>query len=112
MEETKQEIQSMENKLHNLLKMELDNIINLSLHLQQGQVPCNVYFTSTGVSHQCKPIVKMLPRIKMVHLHLLCEHIEGIHVVNNKKCELVTLMSPIDCCDQGARGGKESCQVA
>jgi hypothetical protein len=42
MEETKQEIQSMENKLHNLLKMELDNIINLSLQLQQRQVPCNV----------------------------------------------------------------------
>jgi hypothetical protein len=43
MEEKKQEIQSMENKLHNLLKMELDNIINLSLQLQQRPVPCNVY---------------------------------------------------------------------
>jgi len=51
MEETKQEIQSIEDKLHNLLKMELDNIINLSLQLQQWQVPCNVYFTSTGASH-------------------------------------------------------------
>ncbi len=95
MEETKQEIQSMENRLHNLLKMELDNIINLSLQLQQWQVPCNVYFTSTGASHQCKFIVKMLPGIKMVHLHLLCEHIEGIHVVDNKKGELVTLISPM-----------------
>ncbi len=95
MEETKQEIQSMENKLHNLLKMELDNIINLSSQLQQQQVPCNVYFTSIGVSHQCKLIVKMLLGIKMVHLHLLCEHIEGIHVVDNQKGELVTLMSPM-----------------
>ncbi len=95
MEETKQEIQSMENKLHNFLKMALDNIINLSLQLQQQQVPCNVYFTSTGASCQCKLIVKMLPGIKMVHLHLLCEHIEGIHVVDNQKGELVTLMSPM-----------------
>ncbi len=95
MEETKQEIQSMENRLHNLLKMELDNIVNLSLQLQHRQVPCNVYFTSTGTSHQCKLIVKILPEIKMVHLHLLCEHIEGIHVVDNKKGELVTLMSPM-----------------
>jgi len=95
MEETKQEIQSMENKLHNLFKMELDNIINLSSQLQQQQVPCNVYFTSIGVSHQCKLIVKMLLGIKMVHLHLLCEHIEGIHVVDNQKGELVTLMSPM-----------------
>ncbi len=94
MEETKQEIQSMEIRLHNLLKMELDNIINLSLQLQQ-QVPCNVYFTSTNASHQCKLIVKMLPRIKMVHLHLLCKHIERIHVVDNKKGELATLMSPM-----------------
>jgi len=72
--------------------MELDN---LSLQLQQQQVPCNVYFTSTGASHQCKLIVKMLAGIKMVHLHLLCKHIEGIHVVDNKKGELVTLMSPM-----------------
>jgi hypothetical protein len=93
-EETKQEIQSMENRLHNLLKMELDNIINLSLQLQE-QVPCNVYFTSIGASHQCKLIVKMLLGIKMVHLHLLCEHVEGIHVVDNKKGELITLMSPM-----------------
>ncbi len=31
----------------------------------------------------------------MVYLHLLCEHIEGIHVVDNKKGELVILMSPM-----------------
>jgi hypothetical protein len=37
----------------------------------------------------------MLPGIKMVHLHLLCEHVEGIHVVDNKKGELITLMSPM-----------------
>jgi hypothetical protein len=37
----------------------------------------------------------MLLGIKMVHLHLLCEHIEGIHVVDNQKGELVTLMSPM-----------------
>jgi hypothetical protein len=48
MEEIKQDIQSMENRLHNLFKMELDNIINLSLQLQQRQVLCNVYFTTMG----------------------------------------------------------------
>ncbi len=89
MEETKQEIQSMEIRLHNLLKMELDNIINLSLQLQQQQVPCNVYFTSTNASHQCKLIVKMLPRIKMVHLHLLCKHIERIMLWTIKKVSLL-----------------------
>jgi hypothetical protein len=37
----------------------------------------------------------MLLGNKMVHLHLLCNHIEGIHVVDNKKGELVILMSPM-----------------
>jgi hypothetical protein len=94
MEEIKQHIQSTENRLHNLFKMELDNIINLSLQLQQRQVPCNVYFTTTGSSRQRKLIVRMLPGIQLVHLHLLCEHIEGIHVVKNQKGEEITLTNP------------------
>jgi len=94
MEGTKQEIRFMERKLHNMLKMELDNIISLSVQLQQRQVPCNVYFTTTGSSRQRKLIVKMLPGIEMVHLHLLCEHIEGIHVVDNQKGEKITLIDP------------------
>jgi len=94
MEGTKQEIQSMESKLHNMLRMELDNTISLSVQLQQRQVPCNVYFTTTGSSRQRKLIVKMLPGIQVVHLHLLCEHIEGIHVVENQKGEEITLIDP------------------
>jgi hypothetical protein len=94
MEGTKQEIQSMESKLHNMLRMELDNIISLSVQLQQRQVPCNVYFTTTGSSRQRKVIVKMVPGIQLVHLHLLCEHIEGIHVVENQKGEEITLIDP------------------
>jgi hypothetical protein len=35
MEATKQGIQSMESKLHNMLRMELDNIMSLSMQLQQ-----------------------------------------------------------------------------
>ncbi|KAH8934778.1 hypothetical protein BDL97_18G102300 [Sphagnum fallax] len=94
MEEIKQGIQSTENRLHNMIKMGLDNNINLSLQLQQRQVPCNVYFTTMGSSGQRKLIVKMLPKIQVVHLHLLCEHIEGIHVVRNQKGEEITLIDP------------------
>ncbi len=94
MGEIKQGIQSMEKRLQNLIKMGLDNIINLSLQLQQRQVPCNVYFTTTGSSRQRKLIVKMLPGIQLVHLHLLCEHIEGIHVVENQEGEEITLTEP------------------
>jgi hypothetical protein len=38
--------------------------------------------------------VKMVPGIQLVHLHLLCEHIEGIHVVENQKGEEITLIDP------------------
>jgi hypothetical protein len=91
MGEIKQGIQSMEKRLQNLIKMGLDNIINLSLQLQQRQVPCNVYFTTTGSRRQRKLIVKMLPGIQLVHLHLLCEHIEGIHIVDKQEGEEITL---------------------
>jgi len=94
MEATKQEIQSMESKLHSMLKMELDNMISLLVQLQQQQVPCNVYFTTTCSSHQRQLIVKMVPKIQVVHLHLLCKYIEGIHVVKNQKGEEITLIDP------------------
>jgi hypothetical protein len=94
MEATKQEIQFMESKLHNMLKMELDSTISLSVQLQQRQVPCNVYFTTTCSSCQCQFIMKMVPKIQVVHLHLLCEHIERIHVVKNKKGKEITSIDP------------------
>ncbi len=93
LEGTKEGIQSMVSNLHNMW-MELDNIINLSVQLQQRQVPCNVYFTTTGPSPKRKLIVKMLHGIQTVHLHLLCENIEGIHVVENQKGEEITLIDP------------------
>ncbi len=84
---------SMEKNLHDMLAMNLDNIINLPLELQKRQVPCNVYFTTTGAKLQRKLIVKMLPRIETFNLHLLCEHVEGIHVVDEQHgCE-VTMLS-------------------
>jgi hypothetical protein len=85
---------SMEKNLHDMLVMNLDNIINLPLELQKRQVPCNVYFTTTGAKLQRKLIVKMLPGIHTFHLHLLCECVEGIHVVDEQQgCE-ITMLSP------------------
>ncbi|CAK9198148.1 unnamed protein product [Sphagnum troendelagicum] len=84
---------SMEKNLHDMLAMNLDNIINLPLELQKRQVPCNVYFTTTGAKLQRKLVVKMLPGIETFNLHLLCKHVEGIHVVDEQHgCE-VTMLS-------------------
>jgi hypothetical protein len=93
MDGIRQEIQSMEKNLHDMLAMNLDNIINLPLELQKRQVPCNVYFTTTGAKLQRQLIVKMIPGIHTFHLHLLCECPEGIHVVDEQQgCE-VTMLS-------------------
>ncbi|KAH9544647.1 hypothetical protein CY35_12G005500 [Sphagnum magellanicum] len=93
MDGIKQEIQSMEKNLHDMLAMNLDNIINLPLELQKRQVPCNVYFTTTGAKLQRKLIVKMLPGFHTFHLHLLCECVEGIHVVDEQQGCQVTMLS-------------------
>ncbi len=84
---------SMEKNLHDMLAMNLDNIINLPLELQKRQVPCNVYFTTTGAKLQRKLIVSMLPGIERFHLHLLCECVEGIHVVDEQQGCQVTMLS-------------------
>jgi hypothetical protein len=68
-----------------------DKIINKFLvELQNRQVPCNVYFTTTRTKfRQPKFIVNMLRGIKTVQLHLLCECVEGIHVVDGQEgCEV------------------------
>jgi hypothetical protein len=84
---------SMEKNLRDMLAMNLDNIINLPLELQKRQVPCNVYFTTTGAKLQRKLIVKMLPGIERFHLHLLCECVEGIHVVDEQQGCQITMLS-------------------
>jgi hypothetical protein len=93
MDGRRQEIQSMEKNLHDMLAMNLDNIIKLPLELQKRQVPCNVYFTTTGAKLQRKLIVKMLPGIHTFHLHLLCECVEGIHVVDEQQGCQITMLS-------------------
>jgi hypothetical protein len=88
-----QEIQSMEKNLRDMLAMNLDNIINLPLELQKRQVPCNVYFTTTGAKLQRQLIVKMLPGFHTFHLHLLCECVESIHVVDEQQGCQVTMLT-------------------
>ncbi len=50
----------------------------------QQQVPCNVFFTIGGTKQQCQ-LVDRLMGIEIVYLHFLCEGIDGIHVVDDKK---------------------------
>jgi hypothetical protein len=85
-EKTKQEIKCMEEWLYKKLTKKLDGMTKLLLQLHRQQVPCNVFFTTGGTKQQRRLVdVDGLMGIGIVYLHLLCEDIDGIHVVNDQK---------------------------
>ncbi|KAH8966290.1 hypothetical protein BDL97_03G018100 [Sphagnum fallax] len=82
---TCKEIRIMEQTLYGKVTMKVDGIMNLILQLEQRQVPCNFYFTTLGTKHNQQLVMKLLSGMEIVHLHLLCEHVDGIHVVERQK---------------------------
>jgi hypothetical protein len=85
-EKTQQKIKCMEEWLYKKLTIKLDGMTKLLLQLHQQQVPCNVFFTTGGTKQQRRLVdVDGLMGIGIVYLHLLCEDIHGIHVVNDQK---------------------------
>ncbi len=85
-QKTKQEIKCMEEWLYKKLTNKLDGMTKLLLQLHRQQVPCNVFFTTGGTKQQRRLVdVDGLMGIGIVYLHLLCEDIDGIHVVNDQK---------------------------
>jgi hypothetical protein len=81
---TCEEIRVMGQTLYGKVTMKVDGIMNLILQLDQRQVPCNFYFTTPGTKRNRQLIMKVLSGMEIVHLHLLCEHIDGIHVVEKQ----------------------------
>jgi hypothetical protein len=85
-EKTKQEIKCMEEWLYKKLTKKLDGMTKLLLQLHRQQVPCNAFFTTGGTRQQRRLVdVDGLMGTGIVYLHLLCEDIDGIHVVNDQK---------------------------
>jgi hypothetical protein len=82
---TCKEIRDMGQTLSGKVTMKVDGIMNLILQLDQQQVPCNFYFTTPGTDCNRQLIMKLLAGMEIVHLHLLCEHVDGIHVVEGQK---------------------------
>jgi hypothetical protein len=82
---TCEEIRGMGQTLYEKVTMKVDGIMNLILQLDQRQVPCNFYFTTPGTKRNRQLIMKVLSGMEIVHLHLLCEHVDGIHVVEKQK---------------------------
>jgi hypothetical protein len=82
---TCEKIRFMEQTLNEKVSMKADGIMNLILQSNQRQVPCNFYFTTFETEGNPQLIMKLLFGMKTVHLHLLCEHIDAIHVVEKQK---------------------------
>jgi hypothetical protein len=58
----------------------------MSIQLQQQQVPCNVFFTTMDHCNKApKLFIKWITGIKTLHLHLLCEDLHKIHVVEDQQ---------------------------
>jgi hypothetical protein len=83
-EKTKQEIKYMEEGLYKRLTNKLDGMTKLLFQLHQQEIPCNAFFTTGGTTQQ-RRLVDRLMGIEVVYLHFLCEHIDGIHVVDDQK---------------------------
>jgi hypothetical protein len=83
-EKTMREIVCMKECLYKKLTKKLDGMTKLLFQFHQQQVPCNAFFTTRGSRQQRRPIGRLMG-IEVVYLHLLCEDIDGMHVVDDKK---------------------------
>ncbi|CAM6061165.1 unnamed protein product [Sphagnum tenellum] len=81
---TKQEIKCMEEWLYKKLTKKLDGMTKLLFQFHQQQVPCNAFFTTGGTRQQRRLVDKWMG-IEVVYLHLLCEDIDGMHVVDDQR---------------------------
>jgi hypothetical protein len=59
--------------------------MTFSVELQQSQVPKLVYFTASHKSSLRSIVTRMVPGLTNLHLHLMCEHHGGFHIVANQK---------------------------
>jgi hypothetical protein len=82
-DKTKREIECMKECLYKKLTKKLDGMTKLLFQFHQQQVPCNAFFTIGGTRQQHR-LIDRLMGIEVVYLHLLCEDIDGIHIVDDQ----------------------------
>ncbi|KAG0562078.1 hypothetical protein KC19_9G116400 [Ceratodon purpureus] len=83
-----EENSKLQRKLFLDISRNMEKVMDFSIHLQQCRVPRLMYFTAAGKVSRL--ITSVVPGLKSVQVHLMCEHIERIHVVTEQKgCELL-----------------------
>jgi len=90
-DKTKREIECMKECLYKKLTKKLDGMTKLLFQFHQQQVPCNAFFTTGGTRQQHR-LIDRLMGIEVVYLHLLCEDIDGMHVVDDQKGDEIRVL--------------------
>ncbi|KAG0555114.1 hypothetical protein KC19_12G145400 [Ceratodon purpureus] len=77
----------LQRKLFLDISRNIEKVMDFSIHLQQCRVPRLLYFTDAD--NMTRLVTSFVPGLKSVQVHLMCEHIEGVHLVSKQKgCEL------------------------
>ncbi|KAG0564486.1 hypothetical protein KC19_8G114300 [Ceratodon purpureus] len=80
-----EKIQSLQEHLLPNICGKIDELMTFSVDLQQAQVPKLVYFTASHKNSLRSIVTRMVPGLTNLHLHLMCEHHGGFHIVTNQK---------------------------
>ncbi|KAG0555105.1 hypothetical protein KC19_12G144500 [Ceratodon purpureus] len=77
----------LQRKLFLHISRNIEKVMDFSIHLQNSRVPRLMYFTDAD--NMTRLVTSFVPGLKSVQVHLMCEHIEGVHLVSKQKgCEL------------------------
>ncbi|KAG0577222.1 hypothetical protein KC19_5G140400 [Ceratodon purpureus] len=77
----------LQRKLFLDISRNIEKVMDFSIHLQQCRVPRLMYFTDAD--NMTRLVTSFVPGLKSVQVHLMCEHIEGVHLVSKQKgCKL------------------------
>jgi hypothetical protein len=80
------DILMMQHTLVHEVSSRIDNLMELSIKMQESQVPKLVYLSEIGKK---KLLTSFAPGLQEFQLHLLCESRNGIHeVINQKGCKV------------------------
>jgi hypothetical protein len=80
------DILMMQQTLVHEVSSRIDNLMELSIKMQESQVPKLVYLSEIGKK---KLLTSFAPGLQEFQLHLLCESRNGIHeVINQKGCKV------------------------
>jgi hypothetical protein len=80
-------IENFQKQLQKELCKKVDTLMEFNVQLQQRDIPRLAYFVQKkNLMQSCKTLVtSFVPGLECAQLHLMCEHVDGIHVVKDQE---------------------------